>query len=125
MNHQHARDGVSPLVWNALAQLRPSGGVGGQSLADPTAVDVRPVPTDDQVPSEVRRNPDGSYTAFGVVWASLQAASVFACLVHGYRRNNGSVGWALGWAFMAGLFPVVMPAFAVAQGYGVPIDEAR
>lgn len=112
-------------MWNALASVRPSGLVAGQSLADPTAVDVRLVPTDDSAPSEIRRNPDGSYTAFGVVWASLQAASVFACLVHGYRRNNGSVGWALGWAFLAGLFPVVTPAFAVAQGYGVPINEAR
>jgi len=44
-------------------------------------------------------------------------ASIGASAFHGYRRNN-SVGWGVWWALMGGLFPVVTPAIALAQGFG-------
>lgn len=44
-------------------------------------------------------------------------ASVAASTFHGYRRNQ-SVGWAVWWGLMGGLFPIVTPAIAVAQGFG-------
>ena len=39
---------------------------------------------------------------------------------HGYRRNRGSVGWAIGWAVLAGFFPLITSGIAVAQGVGKP-----
>lgn len=54
-----------------------------------------------------------------VTFAVLSTASMAAGAYHGYRRNQ-SIGWALWWAFMGGLFPVFTPAIAVAQGFGDP-----
>lgn len=36
---------------------------------------------------------------------------------HGYKRND-SVGWAIGWALLGGLFPVIVIPVAFAQGIG-------
>lgn len=50
----------------------------------------------------------------------LSIASSAVCVYHGYKRNNGSIGWAIGWGFLGGLAPVITPAVAVAQGFGKP-----
>lgn len=63
----------------------------------------------------VSANP-GAYAA----WMVLSAVSVGASAFHGYRRNRGSIGWALGWGLLGGLFPIITPAIALAQGYGKP-----
>jgi hypothetical protein len=47
----------------------------------------------------------------------LGMAAVGAAAYHGYKRNE-SVGWAVGWAALAGLFPVITVAIAVAEGFG-------
>jgi hypothetical protein len=47
--------------------------------------------------------------------ASLAGTAVGA--YHGYKRNN-SVGWAVGWALLGGLFPIVVVPVAFAQGLG-------
>jgi hypothetical protein len=52
-----------------------------------------------------------------VGWGLVAAASSAASAWHGYRRNN-SVGWALWWALMGGMFPVITPVIGVAQGWG-------
>lgn len=57
-------------------------------------------------------------SASGTVWGILSAASVGVSAYHGYKRNNGSIGWAIGWAMLGGLFPVITPAIALAQGLG-------
>ncbi len=54
----------------------------------------------------------------GVVYGVLAAVSVGLSAYHGYKRHNGSIGWAAGWSFMAMILPVVTPAVAFAQGYG-------
>jgi hypothetical protein len=54
------------------------------------------------------------------VYTGLAVASSAACAYHGYKRNNGSVGWAIGWWLLGGLLPVVAPVIAVAQGYAKP-----
>lgn len=46
-----------------------------------------------------------------------------AMAYHGYKRNNGSVGWALGWGLLGWLFFPVTPAIAVAQGFGKPKED--
>ena len=36
---------------------------------------------------------------------------------HGYKRNN-SIGWAVGWALLGGLFPFITIPISFAQGFG-------
>lgn len=38
---------------------------------------------------------------------------------HGYKRNN-SVGWAIAWGLLGGLFPIITIPVAIAQGFGKP-----
>lgn len=52
------------------------------------------------------------------IWKALAAASVGVSAYHGYKRHDGSIGWALGWGILGGIFPVVTPAIAFAQGLG-------
>lgn len=44
------------------------------------------------------------------------------CAYHGYKRNNGSIGWAIGWYLLSGFFPIT-PVVAYAQGFAKPIEE--
>lgn len=60
---------------------------------------------------------DTKPTGGAVVWGLLSTASMAASIYHGYKRND-SVGWALGWGLLGGLFPVIVPTIAVAQGFG-------
>lgn len=50
----------------------------------------------------------------------LSIASAAASGFHGVRRHNGSVGWGIWWFLMGGLFPVITPVVAVAQGFAKP-----
>jgi len=45
--------------------------------------------------------------------------AIGALAYHGYKRN-GSVGWAIGWALIGGLSPIIGGAVAIAQGFGKP-----
>lgn len=58
--------------------------------------------------------------AIAPIWYAASTASSIACVWHGYKRNN-SVGWALWWGLMGGMFPIVAPVVALAQGFGKPI----
>lgn len=51
------------------------------------------------------------------LWGLASAVSSAACAYHGYKRND-SVGWAIGWALLGGMFPIITPAIAAAQGFG-------
>lgn len=59
------------------------------------------------------------------VWYGLAAVSSAASAYHGYKRNRGSVGWAVAWGALGGLFPVITPAIAVAEGFGKPAKGKR
>jgi hypothetical protein len=51
----------------------------------------------------------------------VRKASALAAGYHGVRRNNGSIIWGLLWAaaaFITPLYGTLVPAFAVAQGFG-------
>lgn len=67
--------------------------------------------------------PVGLYGASGYtlppVWWLLSTASMAASAYHGYKRND-SVGWAVGWGLLGGIFPIITPTIAVAQGFGKP-----
>lgn len=50
---------------------------------------------------------------------ALSVAGVGLGAYHGYKRD-GSVGWALAWAALGGLFPIVTIPVAIAQGFAQP-----
>lgn len=60
---------------------------------------------------------EGEPLKISPVWALLSTASMAASAYHGYKRNE-SIGWAVGWGLLGGLFPVIVPTIAVAQGFG-------
>jgi len=55
----------------------------------------------------------GLAIAYGI--AGVAGAAIGA--YHGYKRND-SVGWAIAWAFLGSLAPVVVIPVAYAQGIG-------
>ena len=50
-------------------------------------------------------------------WKVAAAISSPLCAYHGYKRNK-SIGWAIWWSLMGGMFPIFTPVIAVAQGFG-------
>lgn len=58
----------------------------------------------------------GAGAGMYVGWALVSTVSMAASAYHGYVRNR-SVPWALWWGLMGGLFPIITPVIAVAQGY--------
>lgn len=75
--------------------------------------------TDPAAPVPAPRGP----SVLGTTYALLGIASTAVCTYHGYKRNNGSVGWGIGWGLLGGMFPVIAPAIAIAEGLGEPIKE--
>ena len=55
--------------------------------------------------------------ALRVAYAVAGMAGMSLAAYHGYKRNN-SFGWAVGWAFLGGLAPVIVIPVAFAQGFG-------
>lgn len=53
-------------------------------------------------------------------WWSLSTVSGILSAYHGFKRNNGSLGWALAWFLMGSALPVVVPVIAFTQGFGQP-----
>lgn len=51
------------------------------------------------------------------IWSALSLAGTIGGAYHGYRQSR-SVGWAIVWALLGGLFPVITIPVAVAQGFG-------
>ncbi len=52
-----------------------------------------------------------------VLYGFLRIAGTGLGAYHGYRRNN-SIGWAIGWGVLGGLFPIITTGVAAAQGFG-------
>lgn len=65
-------------------------------------------------------SPSSGAAVFALVYQGLMLVSTALSAYHGYKRNNGSVGWAIGWGLLGGLFPVITPAIAFAEGFGKP-----
>jgi hypothetical protein len=51
------------------------------------------------------------------LYGLLATGSAIASGYHGIKRNNGSIGYGILWFFLGGLFPVITPVVAVAQGF--------
>ena len=55
--------------------------------------------------------------ALATGYGLLSTAGVALGAYHGYKRTD-SVGWAVGWAVLGGLFPFVTIPVSIAQGFG-------
>ncbi len=64
----------------------------------------------DSGPTALRRGLAITYALAGVAGTAIGA-------YHGYKRND-SVGWAVAWALLGGLAPIVVIPVAYAQGIG-------
>lgn len=73
-----------------------------------------------QVDSSYRPSPVYRY-----VWGALSLAGAGSGAYHGYKRNRGSIGWAIGWFLLGGLFPVVTIPVSLAQGFGKPAVKSN
>lgn len=51
------------------------------------------------------------------LYSIASTAGVILGAYHGYRRNS-SVGWAIGWGVLGGLFPFITIPISIAQGFG-------
>lgn len=54
-----------------------------------------------------------------VAYSALSVAGTVTGAYHGYRRNK-SVGWAIGWAILGSIFPIITIPVSLAQGFGKP-----
>jgi hypothetical protein len=68
-------------------------------------------------PQPVAMESDGFKRTLKVAYALAGMAGSAIGAYHGYKRND-SLGWAIGWAFLGGLFPVIVIPVAFAQGLG-------
>lgn len=71
--------------------------------------------TDSAVDPAVQRTAAVGVTA----WSVLATAGAASGAYHGYRRNK-SVGWAIAWAVLGAIAPVVTIPVSLAQGFGKP-----
>lgn len=103
---------ISPV----LVQITNTAPVAYRPAGEPVAPGAQ---QQNQMPPNSYVNADGSLTNLGVSVMLLSTVSAGASAYHGYKRNK-SVGWALVWGFFGGSFPIVVPAIALAQGFGKP-----
>lgn len=63
----------------------------------------------------------GQLATNGMPWETLASSIAVAGTAlgayHGYKRTE-SLGWAVGWALLGGLFPFITVPVALAQGFG-------
>lgn len=58
--------------------------------------------------------------ALSAAWTVASIAGGALGAYHGYKRNRGSIGWAIGWALLGSIFPVITLPVSLAQGFGKP-----
>jgi hypothetical protein len=59
------------------------------------------------------------------VWRVAGTVASAALAWHGYRRNHGSIGWAIAWAVVGGFAWPIALSIAVASGFGQPAPVTR
>ena len=93
-------------------------GFGGSP--DGLGATVRVLGADSLTPNQgiaVDSGPTALKRTLAIAYALASVAGTGIGAYHGYKRNE-SVGWAIGWALLGGLFPVVVIPVAYAQGIG-------
>lgn len=108
----------SPSVLGRVLSLRGLGGLGGLGsvIRATQVVGTRGLGALGQADEDTV----ASRVAYRPIYAVLGLAGTALGAYHGYRRNRGSIGWAIGWGLLGGMFPVITVPVAFAQGYGKP-----
>jgi hypothetical protein len=111
-----------PLAqFNPVTQLgRLAGliGLGDDAASGPTSVSqLLQTPSSLGPVSDVTKALSWQEKVAAAAWGSASVIGTGLGAYHGFKRNN-SVGWALWWALMGGLFPVITVPVAIAQGFG-------
>lgn len=61
---------------------------------------------------------EASTSGFWLTFAVVSGIGAGLGGYHGYKRSGGSMGSAIGWGLLGGLFPVITTVVALAQGFG-------
>lgn len=56
-------------------------------------------------------------------WGVLGIAGLALGTYHGYKRDNGSIGWTLGWGLLGATFPIIAIPLMLAEGFAVPLPQ--
>lgn len=120
--HSHISQKLPPHFFNGASGLQGFGNLGvtfGEPRPDKISYAKDGFPVDFSKQNEdINKSLDSlTNSPWFQLWRIASIASTAACAYHGYKRND-SVGWAIGWGLLGGMFPVITPAIAVAQGYG-------
>ena len=107
---------ISPILVQ-ITNTAPAAGMQYRPAGDPVRADGYHYPHQNLPNPYI--NTDGSLTNLGVAVLLISTVSAGASAYHGYKRNK-SVGWALIWGGFGGSFPIIVPAIALAQGFGKP-----
>jgi hypothetical protein len=78
-----------------------------------------PPPPSGGPPVVINGNLQKGATTLGLIWTAASIAGTAGGAYHGYKRNK-SIGWAIGWGLLGGLFPIIVLPLAAAQGFGKP-----
>lgn len=81
------------------------------ATADSTAMTTAPAPAASQPSMLMSVLPTIGYVG------SLAGTGLGA--YHGYKRNDDSIGWGVGWALLGTFWPITLPIM-FAQGFGEP-----
>lgn|SRR5574341_1006069 len=57
---------------------------------------------------------------WSTLWTVLGVAGTALGAYHGYKRNHGSLGWAVGWGIFGAFLPILSIPISLAQGFGKP-----
>jgi len=103
-------------------------GYGQDAGTDPTAD-----PTQDQGQSQGQSQGQQAAPAAQPNAPASSASSPYTTLIevgslagtglgayHSYKRNHGSIGWAIGWSIFGALMPILAIPIMLAEGFGKP-----
>lgn len=54
------------------------------------------------------------------VFTAIDLAAITLGTYHGYKRNHGSIGWAIGWAAFGAVLPILALPIMFAEGFAEP-----
>lgn len=111
---------LGAIVSPTLAGLGSTDNPMASATSDALAADDAAIQADQQT-TDLSVQSYGTQTASPAVMMVGRVLSVAGAAIgayHGYKRNGGSIGWAIGWSLLGGMFPVITVPVALAQGLG-------